>query len=218
VHFDTAFLSDAAEVEKHIRWAVDLCRRKTDMSREDLQRMEHTLRTEPARASALVEQMSAGVVAEINQRYRVYCLGPDVGNMLMWAHYAESHRGICLEYSLRNDVMCCALKCEYVEEFQVTRVYSHDESESLRILLGKANAWAYEREYRLIAQERSHANTTDTLLTDNGFLKLPDGALTSIIVGCQGDLEQVEKLASSIDPRINVRQATRVASRYAIRV
>ena len=54
----------------------------------------------------------------------------------------------------------------------------------IRDSITKAKAWEYEEEYRLIAQEEAEALNRESLITRNNLLLLPDGALTSIIVGC----------------------------------
>lgn len=86
------------------------------------------------------------------------------------------------------------------------------------ILLAKNKVWEYENEYRLVAQERSHAITTDTLMTDNNMLQLPSGALSAVIVGCQADLEQVQRVVSETATEVKVKQAVRVPNRYGIRI
>ena len=216
--FNTEILADPEENEKHVVWAVDLCRRRTPMSEPDIEAMKETLRNNPARAAALIRDISESMEATILEQYRVYCLGPDVGNLLMWAHYADSYRGICLEFSLRNDVMCSALKCEYLSEFPIMKLHSREDADALRVLLAKADPWSYENEYRIVAQERERAVGTGTLITDKGFLKLPKGALVSVIVGCQGDYEKVSKLVQTLAPDVKVKRAVRVQNHYALKI
>ncbi|WP_018610458.1 DUF2971 domain-containing protein [Uliginosibacterium gangwonense] len=216
--FNTKILCDPEENEKHIEWAASICRRHSPMSESDIESMKDTLRGDPARAKDLVMKISRSFVAETLQRYRVYCLGPDVGNLLMWAHYADSHKGICLEFSLRNDVMCTALPCEYLEEFPVMKLYSHENADVLHMLLAKAEPWCYEKECRIIAQERKRAIGTDTLMTDDGFLKLSKGALVSVIVGCQGDFGKVNSLVQAHAPNVKVKRAVRVPNRYSLQI
>ena len=216
--FNTEILADPEENEKHVAWAADVCRRLSNMSEPDIGIMKETLRNDQARATALLLDISQSTVAAIARRYRVYCLGPDVENLLMWAHYADRHRGICLEFSLRNNVMCSALKCEYLKEFPIMKLHSMEEADALRVLLAKADPWSYEKECRIIAQERRHANDTGTLMTDEGFLKLPKGALVSVIVGCQGDHEKVNKLVQALAPDVKVKRAVRVQNRYSLKI
>lgn len=216
--FNSEILADPEENKKHVAWAVDLCSHRTQMSKSDIEAMKESLRNDPVRAASLIQDISESVEAAILKQYRVYCLGAEVGNLLMWGHYADSHKGICLEFSLRNNVMCNALKCEYTSEFPIMKLHDREDADVLRILLAKADPWSYEREYRIVAQEREHAVSTDTLITDKGLLKLPKGALTSVIVGCQGDYEKVRRLVLAYAPNVKVKRAVRVRNRYALNI
>ncbi len=167
----------------------------------------------------MLNQISSGLAPEINRRYRVYCLGPSVGNLLMWAHYADSHRGVCLECDLANDVLCATLKCEYFDRFPLTKLHENSDAASLSALLSKSSAWTYEQEYRLVAQERGEAvQGADTLLTDNSFLQLPQGALRSVIVGCQSEQDKIRALIQAVAPAVRVRTAVRVPNRFELAI
>lgn len=215
--FNTAVLQDAGERQRHADWAVEVCNRHQPMPADATERMRITLLSDPRRATQLLEQIAESLAPVINIRYRVYCLGPDPTNVLMWSHYAGEHRGICLEYSLRNMVTCSALKCEYVKEFPLLFPYDNDDGEELRTLLTKSEVWRYEDEFRLVAQERSQAiEHADTLITDDSFLQLPNGALTAIIVGCQGAYSEVKRIVEENAPNVMVKHAVRVPNRYEL--
>lgn len=96
--------------------------------------------------------------------------------------------------------------------------YSEGEDENLIPLLTKSDVWSYEQEYRLVAQERSFATAHRTLMTTDNYLTLPEGALTSIIVGCQGQLDEVRELVSKHAPEVLVKQVERIPNRYALRI
>lgn len=215
--FNTELLADPAELQKHIDWAVRICRRTGKMSEADIVRMRDQLR-DPAVCEPLVRQCTVETQQAIMERYRVYCLCPDVTNALMWAHYADSHRGICLEFNVRNEVTCCALEVQYFAKFPMTRQYSDDLSENLLPLLAKSDVWKYESEYRLIVQDAANATPHETLLATNGFLKLPDGALRAIIVGCQGPYDAVQNLVPKCNAGIPVLRARKVENRYALEI
>jgi Protein of unknown function (DUF2971) len=218
-YFNSDFVNDPVEVEKHVQsYAAMTRRRRKDITEEFIAQRQKEFRDNPKFLAECVEKISAGIGSEIANRYRVYCLAPDVNNLLMWAHYAESHKGICLEFSTENEMMCAAQMVEYREEFPVLAVYNESEDDNLVPLLTKSDAWKYESEYRLVAQERSNSTPHDTLMADNNFVKLPKGALKSIIVGCQGSVEDVRKLVKEFAPDIQVRQAIRVPNKYAVRI
>lgn len=218
-HFNTELLEQPVEHQRHVQWAVDICRQYNPMmSAEDINHMEAKLLSDPQFLAATLNQTSKDMRTAFSAQYRVYCLGPDVGNLLMWSHYADSHKGICLEFSTRNEVMCCPLRIKYFNEFPIMRLYSTDEAETLLPLLTKANVWEYEDEYRIIAQEQSNATGPDTLITESNLLKLPDGALLSIIVGCQGPYDEVLSLVSEVAPDVTVKMAKRVPNRFELEI
>lgn len=217
--FNTAVLQDVGERQRHADWALEVCNRHQPMLADANERMRTTLLNDPIRATKLLELMAQSLAPVIDRTYRVYCLGPDPTNVLMWSHYAGDHRGICLEYSLRNDVMCCALECEYLTEFPLLLPYDNDDNAELRTLLAKSELWRYENEFRLVAQERSQAiEHADTLVTDNSFLQLPEGALTAIIVGCQGAYDEVKRIVEENAPAVKVKRAVQMPNRYQILV
>jgi len=218
-HFNSELLSDPSENEQFVQWAVDSCKRLTQMSQEGLDRMRSTLLTSHVSAAEYLNQISSGLFSEINARYRIYCLGPDADNLLMWAHYADNHRGICLEFDLRNDVMCGALRCEYLQDFPIMRIHDDSDQANLQVLLTKGDAWSYEREYRLVAQERTAAvKGAGTLMTDQSFLQLPLGALRAVIVGCQAEYDRIRSLVAHIAPEVLVKRAVRIPNRYQLEI
>lgn len=83
----------------------------------------------------------------------------------MWAHYAESHKGFCVEYDFtpmdifNSDDKSAASDCfvhavSYVSK--LPRIYSHEvlftpREAAKKMLATKSYHWAYEQEHRLIA-------------------------------------------------------------------
>lgn len=78
---------------------------------------------------------------------------------LMWSHYADQHRGLCLGYSIPEAAMPNIHKIHYggdrlVRASVVEDMLNGDEAARQTVdnavLLKKAKPWAYEREWRLI--------------------------------------------------------------------
>jgi hypothetical protein len=178
--------------------------------------MRQILINDQARAAELLTQIAVATSADIANRYRVYCLGPDPTNLLMWSHYAEDHKGIALEFTLRNDVMCSALECQYHEELPLFPIDGGGDEQHLTVLLAKSRVWKYE--FRLVTQERAAAIAQDALFTEGGLLQLPKGALTAIVVGCKGDIAAVQRLVDEHAKGLPVKRAVRVAYRYEVAI
>ncbi len=87
-------------------------------------------------------------------------------NILMWAHYANNHEGICIEYDIENmydtwgDFLYFLHPVQYKEnlfdltDFVLANIGNKDINELQRIVpaLTKNIAWDYEREWRLLAE------------------------------------------------------------------
>ena len=198
-HFNTAILDDPEEYEHHVQWILGVSRRFfPGLSQSEQTSREDRLRSDRQFLEWHVNEMSEDMRSAITSRYRVYCLCPDALNLLMWAHYADSHKGICLEFATRNEVISKAIAVTYHSKFPTVRLYASTLRESLGPLLYKAAVWEYEQEYRLIAQERAAATDHETLITENNFLKLPKSALISVIAGCRANFENVRAVVSEV--------------------
>jgi hypothetical protein len=214
--FNTEILRDATERQRHIKWAVEICRKLTRMSERDIERMKRELE-DPATLEHYVRKHTEGTQQAIFERYRVYCLCPNVDSLLMWAHYADRHCGICLEFDVRNETICGAQEVQYFEQFPMTRQYSNDLNENLLPLLAKGKHWEYEHEFRLVAQEERNATEHETLRCSDGHLKLAEGALLSVIVGHNGPYERVRDIVTKHAPKVHIQRAHLVENRYELR-
>jgi hypothetical protein len=95
---------------------------------------------------------------------------------LMWSHYADNHRGLCLKFSLeRWRDMSMAL---YPVRYSVKRLSLQLDAQSFKegqliraVALTKDQGWQYEREWRVVGMAP-------------GEFPFPSDALVGIIFGC----------------------------------
>jgi Protein of unknown function (DUF2971) len=72
-------------------------------------------------------------------------------DMLMWAHYANSHRGYCLELDATIQPFSLAWRVHYAKERPIFRLFDPDRDDFIaRSLLHKADFWDHEREWRMV--------------------------------------------------------------------
>jgi hypothetical protein len=101
------------------------------------------------------------VQEELLRRYDkgVFSLAEQATCPLMWSHYGDQHRGICLGYSVPDDIADNIHKMKYggsrlVAASEVAAMLAGDQAARIRVdeavLLKKAKPWAYEREWRLL--------------------------------------------------------------------
>ena len=94
--FATDFVNDPEEIERYIQDYADITRRqRSDIPESIIAQRQSEFRANPALLAQKVAEITRGMWPEIAERYRVYCLGPDPGNLLMWSHYADNHRAHC---------------------------------------------------------------------------------------------------------------------------
>ncbi len=115
-------------------------------------------------ANRIINELEQTIVKNINSTYFVGSLCTDYKNRLMWSHYANSHKGFCIEYDFnvkckeRDELLM--LPVAYTKErtklpWSLTKL---DEKEMIKLmltrtvqaLLTKDDAWSYENEWRVI--------------------------------------------------------------------
>lgn len=104
---------------------------------------------------------SQSVEDELLRRYNkgVFSLAQRSECPLMWSHYGDQHKGICLGYSVPTDASYQLDKVRYggsrlIKASLVAAMLGGDRSAQREVddavLLRKAYAWQYEKEWRLI--------------------------------------------------------------------
>ena len=88
---------------------------------------------------------------QITENIGVLCLSEVPDDILMWSHYADSHRGVCLEFDGYFEFFAAALRVEYPPTRPRINPFRQNPTEMMEAaLLTKAEHWNYEREWRII--------------------------------------------------------------------
>ncbi|MCW2394224.1 MULTISPECIES: DUF2971 domain-containing protein [unclassified Sphingobium] len=92
-------------------------------------------------------------VEETRRTYGVCCFSERNDHLLMWGHYAESHKGIALRFRTAQleTPHWAPLKVEYSQDRPIVNVAKYENDELIRkTLLIKPEPWSYEQEWRLV--------------------------------------------------------------------
>jgi hypothetical protein len=210
---------DAAGQAQLIRW-LDAASRKSGVTIDEKAREQQIKRLmdNPALLEDLVSQVSQQTWTAMGNCYRVYCLTLKPACPLMWAHYGDRHRGICLELDMWQADLSSAIKVQYRDTYPTYRL---DDSADLAPFYVKSSDWGYEQEYRLIAQERSRAIAPGTLMTDNGMYRMPPGTLKSIILGAQtpdSSEKEIAEMIRSSGKAVILRRARCLLNRFQLEI
>lgn len=137
-------------------------------------------------------------------------------NELLWAHYANSHKGFCIEYDLdilREYISKCydirnLIHVNYSSErpainWEMTDLNIFDVQ---KMIFGtKSLAWKYENEVRLVFET-------------SGLKPLPDHAVTAIYFGLRMSLEDRQEIVQKMKSKhIDLYQMERVDNLYQLK-
>lgn len=118
----------------------------------------------------------------ITESVGVLCICKKRDDILMWSHYADSHRGVCLEFDGMSKFMAHAHKVRYRQSREPIRAYHDTELQMMeKALLTKSDRWAYEDEYRLLRYRQGP-----------GLEEFRPQNLTGIILGASMDKVTVD--------------------------
>ena len=88
---------------------------------------------------------------EVIRRVGVCCFSEAKDSILMWSHYGNEHKGICIGFDTSKSLFQLAWKVKYREEFPIVRRPTDGEDVLLeKTLLTKAACWSYEKEWRIV--------------------------------------------------------------------
>jgi endoglucanase Acf2 len=92
----------------------------------------------------------------------VLCLTPYWDSALMWSHYADHHKGICVGFHSDTDVFISANKVVYADELPtVTTPVTLNRKFYDNVFLTKAKCWEYEQEWRVIKSNMKEVDRDD---------------------------------------------------------
>lgn len=115
---------------------------------------------------------------KLNERVGVFSLAEHNDEILMWGHYANSHKGFCVGFDtkelLKTEGIDYIGKVEYCSEFPVIIPNGSLEFQFRKQIFCKWDRWAYEDEYRLT---KNHIG--------NRKVEFPKVAFKEIILGYQ---------------------------------
>lgn len=116
--------------------------------------------------------------SEIN-KFGIVCYSELNNNILMWSHYADNHKGICLGFEFNDTNSSGVYPVKYSDdypnlEFTPEKIWSLDGMS--KIMFQKSDCWAYEKEWR-------------TIVVEGNVLHEYKGTLKEVIFGCRTNKE-----------------------------
>lgn len=140
--------------------------------------------------STLKESSKIEFNKSINENIGILSLTTNNKNLLMWAHYANSHKGVCIEFD-KSHKFFNQKKSEKDSLRHLAQVQYQNERPSLYlseynefdVFLTKSNHWEYEEEYRMLMPLKDADKKIDSAFEDIYLFNFPKDSLKAIYLG-----------------------------------
>ena len=146
---------------------------------------------------ALIEQSFQNIINMKDTKLGIFSLSKRYDDELLWAHYANSHKGFCIEYDLDQLLAKQNPKHRFFDIQYLDKIQNLDFSQALdqgdsdqliKKMLGyKSQRWEYEQELRIITENQG-INTYDYRAVKAIYfgLKTPNEEIEQVIETLQG--------------------------------
>lgn len=169
-------------------------------------------------------------IKEIRDSLLICCYGRRNDSILMWSHYANCHKGVCIEFEPYDDVDATEVKysnrrarLDLYSIIQTVLAYDYLQEKVdirnknvVRNLLKpfsiKSKDWKYEEEYRSV-YSKNEFNEKITSLDDKYFINA--GNIKAIYLGCRVSMED-EKMARKIARNIPIYKMKESGRKYQV--
>lgn len=202
------------------KWALDDIRRgRLKISKIDDMNDPYELRSVFSDHAGSQKALS-GTAYEILLRNGALCFSRRWDSILMWSHYGDRHKGICLGFDILNGVarpvtyirepiLTGNLAVEHLSEFAV-----EERKKIVDALLGKKySGWKYEKEIRVYAQRKEVDKETG-----HYFVKFNERLrLKEVIAGARFPLSRAP-IDEAIEPYSNIKVYKACASAGKFRI
>lgn len=152
--------------------------------------------------SALRSQLRYRIELELLRRYDrgIVSFAEQDDSLLMWSHYGDQHRGICMGYSVPDGYAGDIHKVEYgggrlVRASDVAAMLDGDGKARAKVdksvLLRKAESWSYEREWRLLGPRGTRHSPLELEEIIFG-MKCKESAIYAVMTALKGRRRAVE--------------------------
>jgi hypothetical protein len=147
-------------------------------------------------------------------RLRIFSMSANYNNSVMWAHYADGHRGICVGLSTETDCEWFGLAepVRYTDELPVVDLTSQGSPAKNfeSIALCKEARWSYEQEWRIPSMEPIKVR------------EFPPHLLVEVILGCEISEEHSMRIVRDLmlrsirHPAVRLYRAERSSEDYSV--
>lgn len=126
----------------------------------------------------------APIISDKINSSKICCFTSNEHNILMWSHYGDSHKGLCLKFDVLKDLnfFLTPLPVNYRRDYPKFNYLRNQPNIVHDMILSKSIHWSYESEIRVIKQGLE------------GALNFDKSSLTEVIFGCNCCYNDINKI------------------------
>lgn len=227
--FDMAIHYDYnTDIKTYRKWLLDVCRTDNPNANRQQRRMiiDDALRKFRRKQFQMQADLKRHHDATILKSFGVCCMAEPHDDILMWAHYAQNHAGICVGFDTNDLIETCKVRftfgkllgflpITYAEEMPLIPFYEYSlkrrtmgAQEGFRLLTTKSAHWGYEREVRLLSWQETDFT-----------LRAGREAVREVYLGCRvnaDDKREVLEALERVGSTAAVYQARTQERRFAL--
>ena len=152
-----------------------------------------------------------------NKNTGMICCSLDWKSPMMWAHYGDKHRGVCVGLEVEDSLVSTV---DYTDKKINVVLGAHLPKHGLsvellqRVLLTKATCWSYENERRLLAALKTPDPHSGLYYTEFG----PQVQLREVVIGhrCPWKTTKVIELLGDVVAPVRICKARPAFGRFEI--
>jgi len=138
-------------------------------------------------------------IRNVLSELRICCFTQKLDNLLFWAHYADSHKGFCLEYDATLLPVSLAFKVQYQDSYPTVDYPTPKGQRAFQPVLIKSLDWEKELEYRIVIPSGTSVLKDHKIVSpDSKLLSLPENAIKKIFFGVNVDPDHKEFIKNLI--------------------
>jgi Protein of unknown function (DUF2971) len=143
-------------------------------------------------AELLMPKLQEVMARKFEDLVGILCLSEVADSLLMWAHYADSHRGFLIEFDEMSPFF--DRRVSHGDELRHLRKVTYKSQrptltladiEDISSLMTKGCDWKYEAEWRMIMSLDSASKTIGEGAHAVHLFEFPAEVLTSVVLGCR---------------------------------
>ncbi len=129
------------------------------------------------------------VVDSVLNMVGICCFAKKNDNILMWSHYSDFHKGLCIEFDTKEDsnLFHVVVPVNYVEKIPLYNHSSDRDKIIEKLIQSKAKDWEYEEEIRVLK------TGLEIEKNEGQNFKFNPKSLKKVIFGCKATNDTIDQ-------------------------